>query len=240
MNRNRLGGYTLIALTALLFGFLLAGQLRIQLINPSNRVERNQALLNSVMDLERTNASARRLVSALRAEIAGLEGQAAQRSESTRSLQQEVDGLRAHAGVTPLRGPGVTVQLANGRPGSAPAGRSAYLVNFQDVQDVVNALWEGGAEGVSVSGRRITPASAFRGSGSALLIDQGPPLTSPFTIKAVGNRNQMEQVLGDPASLGDLKLRQRQFQLQMDWSGGPDVSLPAYDSNLEVTYAQPI
>jgi len=232
-----MGWYPVVALTALAFGFFFATQLRSQLIPPSNQVARNQALVSTVQRLERDNAGSRSRVALLRAEIANLENVAAQRSESSRQLVDQVADLRAHAGLTRIHGPGETVILGNGKPSpSAPAG-TAYLVDFEDVQDVVNLLFQGGAEAVAVNHRRISPATRIQGSGAAVVIDQGPPLQAPFQIEAVGNRSEMEALLAEPASLGDLKRRQQDYQLQLSWQGASDLSLPASDATLAVTYA---
>jgi uncharacterized protein YlxW (UPF0749 family) len=99
-------------------------------------VTRCQALLRDVQGLEATNADSRRTIA----------------------------DLQAHAGRTSMQGPGVTVLLANGVPGPESGGQTRYLVNFQDVQDVVNLLFSQGAEGVSANGRRITPVTAYSGS----------------------------------------------------------------------------
>lgn len=238
MTARRALGYLLVALSALAFGFLLAAQLRTQLLVPGNQVARNAALVRSVQDLERANASDRARVASLRAQVDALEADAAQRSNATQALAQQVQDLRAHAGLTTLRGPGVTVMLANGQPGPDFQGRSAYLVNFEDVQDVVNTLFEGGAEGVAVNGHRVTPASAFGGSGSSVVIDQSEPLGSPFQITAVGNRGGMEQLLAQPAVLGDLRDRARRYGLELAVTGAPDLRLPASDSTLMPHYAQ--
>ena len=231
--------YALIALTALAFGFFFAAQLRVQLIPAANRVERNQALVRTVHELERRNEVDRKRITELRAEIAALETDASRRSEATRQLQQDVAELRAHAGITPLRGPGVTVEVSNGKPTTSQQGETGYLVTFQDVQDVVNLLFAGGAEGIAVNGRRISPMSGYRGTAGTVVIDQGPPLVSPIQVRAVGNRGQMEQLLSDPSKLGDLRFRQRQFGIQFTWTGASELSLPAYDSGLEVANARP-
>lgn len=238
MPARRLAGYGLVALTALAFGFLVAAQLRTQLLTPSNAVARNQALIRTVGDLEKQNADYRTQIGALRGANDALEAEAARRSDATQRLRGEVDDLRLRAGLTQLHGPGVSVDLVSGRPGAVPDLQSAWLVNFQDIQDVVQVLYEGGAEGVAVNGRRITPASSFAGSGMAVVIDQGPPITSPFHVVAIGDRNQMEQVLNDPSRLGDLRNRQRQYGLQLSWSGSPDLTLPAYDLAVQVSYAR--
>lgn len=229
----------LVALVALLFGFLVAAQLRAELIVPGNRLARNQALVRSVQDLDRSNQDERARVAALRAEVAALEADAAHRSDDARRLAQQVDDLRAHAGLTVLHGPGVTVEIADGRPGPDVQGRTAYLVSFEDVQDVVNVLFAGGAEAVAVNGHRVTPESAFAGSGGAVVVDQSGPLASPFRVVAVGDRGRMEQVLADPSSLGDLRDRSRRYGLELSIAGSPDLTVPAADSSLEPRFAQP-
>jgi uncharacterized protein YlxW (UPF0749 family) len=227
-----------VALTALAFGFFFATQLRSQLIPPSAQVARNQALVGTVQRLESDNAASRTRIAAVRADIATLEAQAAARSDSSRRLADTVSDLRAHAGLTRIHGPGETVTLGNGKPNPAAVGSTAYLVNFEDVQDVVNLLYQGGAEAVAVNGRRISPATRIAGSGGAVVIDQGPPLQAPFQVMAIGNRAQMDSLLADSASLGDLKRRQQDFQLQVGWQGAGDLSLPPYDSTLDVSYAR--
>ncbi len=229
----------LVALVALAVGFLLAGQVKAQLLTPSNQVGRNQALIRSVQDLERTNQADRAKIEALRAEIDALEAQAASQSQATQGLKNRVADLRAHAGLTPLHGPGVEVDLTSGPPGSDPSGQNRNLITYQDVQDLVNLLFASGAEGVAVSGRRITPLSAFSGSEGEVIVDQGPPLFSPIKIVAVGDRNSMEGALGDSNSLPSLRIREIQFQLTLGVRGAPDESLPAFDGSLEAPHVGP-
>lgn len=229
-----------VAAFALLFGFFLAAQLRAELIVPGNRIARSEALVHSVQDLERTNQAEHSRLSGLRAEIGDLETAAARRSDTTHRAAQEVAELRLRAGFTPLRGPGVTVQLGNGRSGPPESDtQQGRLVGFQDVEDVVNVLFAGGAEAVAVNGHRVTPASAFGGSGSAVAIDQGGPTSAPFAIVAIGNRGQMEQVLAEPGALGALRNRQRRYGLDITVSGSPNLSVPASEASLEPSHAQP-
>jgi uncharacterized protein YlxW (UPF0749 family) len=239
MTRQPLTSVAVVAAVAMATGFLVAGQVKAQLLTPSDQVARYQALVRSVQDLESTNAESRRRIADLRAQISALESQAAQRSAATQALQNQVADLRAHAGLTPLNGPGVEVNLGNGVPGPDQGGGSGYLVNFQDVQDVVNLLFAQGAEGVAVNGRRITPLTAFSGSEGEVVIDQGPPLSSPITIAAIGDRNRMESVLGDASSLPDIRAREVQFQVRITFKGKPDLTLPAYDSSLQIPHVSP-
>ncbi len=236
MARNRVLGILVVAVVALATGFLVAGQVKAQLLTPSNQVARYQALVRSVQELEKANESSRAKVAALRADIDALERAAAQQSATTLALKSQVTDLRAHAGLTAIHGPGVEVALGNGAPAPDQGGHASYLINYQDVQDVVNLLFANGAECVSVGGRRITPLSAFSGSAGQVVIDQGPPLTAPIKVLAIGDRNRMVAALDDPSSLPDLRDRQVRFQIGLTVIGSPDVRLPAYDSSLQVPH----
>lgn len=230
----------LLAAVALAFGFVVAVQLRAQLIPTTNAVARTQALVRSALDLEATNRGDRARIAELRSQLSALEAEAAQRSDASRALAEQLAVLRDQAGLTPLRGPGVAVTLADGQPGGPNLPDNlGYRIGFQDIQDVVDLLYAAGAEGVAVNGRRITPLSGFRGDGVDVLIDQGPPLDSPFRITAVGDQARLEQALQDPTGLPDVRLRVERFQIQFNWQAGPDLLLPAYDSSLTPTYAHP-
>lgn len=236
MSRQHLVSILVVAAVAMATGFLVAGQVKVQLLTPSNQVARYQALVRSVQDLEATNAAARQKIAVLRAKIDSMEADAARRSAATQALQSQVADLRAHAGLTPLHGPGVEVDVASGIAGPDQGGQTGYLVNFQDVQDIANLLFAQGAEGISVNGRRITPLSAFSGSAGQVVLDQGPPISSPIKVLAVGDRNRMEAALNDPSAVPDIRAREVQFQLRITFNGGPDMMLPAYDSSLEIPH----
>ena len=239
MTRRNLASLSLLALVAMATGFVLAGQIKTQLLTPSNQVARYQALVRSVQDLEATNADDRRQIAALRSQIDALESAAATKSAATQALRQQVQDLRAHAGLVAMHGPGVDVELRNGVAGPNAGGQTGYLINFQDVQDVVNLLFARGAEAIAVSGRRITPLSSFSGSQGQVVIDQGPPLSSPVMVSAIGDRNAMVEALADKSALPDVRARQVQFQIQLVFRGSSDISVPAYDSSLQIPHVSP-
>jgi uncharacterized protein YlxW (UPF0749 family) len=236
MSQRRVVSILVVAAVALATGFLVAGQVKVQLLTPTNQVARYQALVRSVRELEARNAESRQKIAALRSQIDSLEANAAQRSAATQALQSQVADLRAHAGLTTLHGPGVEVDLANGVPGADSTAVPGYLVNYKDVQDLVNLLYARGAEGIAVNGRRITPLTAFSGTESQVIIDQGPPVVAPIKLLAVGDRNRMESALTDPSVLPDIRAREVQFQLSITFRGGPDLFLPAYDSSLDTRH----
>lgn len=237
--RRRPVTYSLLALLALVFGFLIAVQVRAQFqLAPPSQVARTEALIRSAQDLERTNQDYRDRIAQLRAQISALEAAAAQRSDADRALADQLAALRALAGLTSLRGPGVTVTLTDGQPSRETLPDNlGYRITFEDVQDLVDLLYAAGAEAVSVNGRRITPLSGFRGDGVDVLIDQGPPIDSPFKVEAVGDQSALERALQDPNALPDVRLRVQRFQLGYSWTAAPDLLLPPYDSSLALDFA---
>jgi uncharacterized protein YlxW (UPF0749 family) len=61
---------------------------------------------------------------------------------------------------------------------------------------VVNELWHDGAEAISVNDVRLTPTTAIRFAGQAVLVDFRP-VTSPYTIRAIGDRNALDTAFVD-------------------------------------------
>lgn len=96
------------------------------------------------------------------------------------------------AGQVAVHGPGLQVVLTDppaATPTNAP-GRvpltSPHILTDRDVRSVVNQLWSAGAEAISVDNVRLTPTSAIRFAGEAVLVDF-QPITSPYTIRAIGD-----------------------------------------------------
>jgi uncharacterized protein YlxW (UPF0749 family) len=114
-------------------------------------------------------------------------------------LTRQLDRDQLLAGQTPAVGPGLQVVLREPPRASAstqPAGGAsvpiggAIVLTDRDVRSVVNELWTDGAEAISVNDVRLTPTSAIRFAGEAVLVDFAP-ITSPFTIRAIGNADDL-------------------------------------------------
>ena len=69
------------------------------------------------------------------------------------------------------------------------------VVHQSDLQAVVNSLWAGGAEAMSVAGQRMISTSAVRCVGNTLLLN-GEVYSPPFRIVAIGPAAGMRAALG--------------------------------------------
>ena len=150
--------------------------------------------------------------------------------------QGEAADREAAAGLTALRGPGVTVRMddAPRRPdGTRPANASAddLVVHQQDVQAVVNALWAGGAEAMMIMGVRIIATSAVRCVGNTLLLD-GRVHSPPFVITAIGDPGRLQRALDESAGVRLFRNAAADFGLGYEARVEGDVTVPAYHGSL--------
>lgn len=97
----------------------------------------------------------------------------------------------------PLIGSGVSVTLSDASESLRQSGHTdpnLMIVHRQDVQAVVDALWRGGADAVTLQGRPITRSTTITSSGYALTVD-GASYSGPFVIQAVGDGNSLVTAL---------------------------------------------
>lgn len=151
----------------------------------------------------------------------------------------EIAELSPAVGLTEVTGPGVTVELNDATPPDPmPDGMSGddYIVHQQDIQGVVNALWRGGASGVTVMGQRLISTSAVRCVGNTVIL-QGRVFSPPFVISAVGDIASLEYELANDPSVQ--LFRQWSDLVGLGYKQTPFASgtLAAYTGPLSVSYA---
>ncbi|WP_205752556.1 DUF881 domain-containing protein [Cryptosporangium phraense] len=155
--------------------------------------------------------------------------------------QQDVDELTGPAGLGKVRGPSLTVKLddAPRRPGGVlPVGATAddVVVHQQDVQAVVNALWAGGAEAMTIMGIRVISTSAVRCVGNTLLL-HGRTFSPAFVITAIGNVSSMRAALEASPGVSLYRQAARAWNLGYTVGDPQEVTLPAYSGPTGLTHA---
>ena len=154
------------------------------------------------------------------------------------------DQLAPAAGLTPVQGPGVTVTMTDAPRDSdgkypADANPDDLVVHQQDVQSVVNALWAGGAEAMTIMDQRVIATSAVRCIGNTLLL-MGRAYSPPFVVSAIGPSGPM--IAAIEAEPGVTLFRQYvdRFNLGFEIEIDDDVQAPAYDGLVRMTAAQEV
>lgn len=154
-------------------------------------------------------------------------------------LERQLDEVGLSAGTTPATGPGLEVRLDDS-PLAKPDDPSAadFQIQDADVQLVVNALWDAGAEGVSINGQRIVGSTAIRSAGGAILVNYRV-LTSPYRIDAIGDEARLERTFGASAIAQRFRSWVDIYHLGFDVTRERRLSLPAYAGSIRYRYAQP-
>jgi uncharacterized protein YlxW (UPF0749 family) len=143
------------------------------------------------------------------------------------------------AGRVDVTGPGLTVSLSDA-PANAPqpdwVTDDDLVVHQQDLQAVINALWAGGAEAMTLQDERVIATSAFRCVGNVLSL-HGRLYSPPYVVQAIGDPDLLEEAL----------LASPEIQTYLDyvdliglgWSVSPSdhLELAAYSRTLELGYA---
>jgi uncharacterized protein YlxW (UPF0749 family) len=234
--QNRARGITILLVTFVLAAAVTA-QLKSSLIPTSNTVARDQQLVDSAQQLDRDNQGLRNQIRALEDQIKGLNDRLAGTSGQAQQIRQLTQDEKDRAGLTPVHGPGISVDLANGNdPHIASDNKRDWQVKYLDIQDVVNLLWSSGAESVSVNNQRVIASSSFYVAGSDVLLN-GAHLAAPFTIQAIGDGDGFNKALSDNGKLAELKNRRELYQLKLTWQTQRDIGLPAYDGAVTTKYA---
>ena len=66
----------------------------------------------------------------------------------------------------------------------------------QDIQAVVNALWKGGAEAVTIQGQRVISTTGIKCEGNSVLL-QGVPYPQPYVIEGVGDMGELTTAIAE-------------------------------------------
>jgi uncharacterized protein YlxW (UPF0749 family) len=182
--------------------------------------------------------------SQLRKDVAAAGNSAAAGSSVVAREQQRANALTGPAGLQAVQGPGLTVSLDDAPrtpAGEAPASSNPddLVVHQQDVQSVLNALWSGGAEAVTLMGERVVSTSAVRCVGNTLLV-QGRLIGPPFVIRAIGDTKGMRSALSVEPGVALFQRYVDDFGLRFDVATARTLHLPAYDGPLELPHVEKV
>lgn len=161
--------------------------------------------------------------------------------ESLDALTEQVETLRAVSGLSELQGPGVEIVLDDAPyDQEVPPGRTAndLVVHQQDLQAVLNVLWVGGAEGVTLQGQRIVTTTGIKCVGNTVLL-HGVPYSPPYVFVAVGDVDRITNAVNSSEYI-EIYKQYTAPPINIGWSFDvlPEVTLPAYDGPLELEYAE--
>ncbi|MGH8861491.1 MAG: DUF881 domain-containing protein, partial [Jatrophihabitantaceae bacterium] len=153
-------------------------------------------------------------------------------------LQAQAAPLRAPGGLTATHGPGLLVVLDDAHTSGATSGvdPNELVVHQSDLQAVVNALWAGGAEAMTIAGARVIATSAVRCVGNTLLLN-GEVFSPPFRVAAIGPSRTMSAALDHSPGVRLFEQAAGYFGLGYTVETTDDIDVAAYAGSIGLRYA---
>jgi uncharacterized protein YlxW (UPF0749 family) len=192
--------------------------------SPAAASERDQ-LITRIRAAEKTNDDLRSQQVALDQQIAEL-----QKRQVGTGNQAQLDAQGAVSGATAVSGPGMVVVVDDA------SGTNAARVTDEDLRQLVNGVWEAGAEAIAINGHRLTTRTAIRSAGAAITVDYRS-LLRPYRVEAIGDTKTMPARFAGTSGGVWWADAKSNYGLAYEVSTSASLTLPA-DPGLTVTTAQ--
>lgn len=176
----------LLAITLVAVGALLAIAAVQNVRTAPVRATERQELIERIEAATARQDEVRGQVVDRQAEIRRLQETVLGGDERDVELREELARLEVRSAAVPVHGPGVVITVDDGS-GEDPKGR----VIDMDLQQLVNGLWQAGAEAIAINGHRISSRTAIRGAGDAITVNYRS-LTRPYRVEAIGDPRSLE------------------------------------------------
>ena len=172
-----------------------------------------------------------------------------QQNADLQELQAEVDALSQQAAPQPrepepltstaVEGPGVRVTLTDAPDSINPAGVDADLlvVHQQDIQAVVNALWAGGAEAMTIQGQRVTATTGIKCVGNTVVLHE-VPYAPPYRIEAIGDPDELNQALDASTEVAVYQEYAEAYSLGYRQETVAKIDAPAFEGSTQLDHAR--
>ncbi|HAA90085.1 MAG: Uncharacterized protein XD63_1371 [Thermoanaerobacterales bacterium 50_218] len=232
-----------LTLVFFISGILLAVTLRTISASDQNPWrQRNENLVAMIETQEKIIANLEKSIEENRAYLDRCQQELAAGKKELETLQERLRQLKVWAGLTEAKGPGIIVTLDDNREG-AEAAQAAnptqfkpedYLIHDKHLLYIINDLRVGGAEAISVNDQRIVTSSDIRCVGPMILVNT-TRLAPPYTIKAIGNPQELMEILEQPESEYSI-LKMAGFPVSLE--AKEEVVIPPYKGGYQFTYTE--
>lgn len=203
------------------------------------RPERDTDMATLVRSQASHNAALQKEAAGLRAQVEDL-SKANQTPGVTSSVISSASALAPSVGLEAVSGKALRVTLDDAPLSENPDGVDANMlvVHQQDIQMVVNTLWSGGAEAMTIQGQRVISTTAVKCVGNTVVL-HGVAYAPPYVIEAIGDLNAMQKALDTSEAVCIYKEYVSAYQLGWAVERAGQVTMPAYTGAVAVSHATP-
>lgn len=160
--------------------------------------------------------------------------------DAVRRARARARELREPAGLTRVSGSGVTVTLSDAprEIREKTEDDNDLVVHQQDIQAVVNALFDAGAVAVTIEGQRVVTSTGIQCAGSTVQVN-GLYFPEPYEITGIGDPEVLEERIDADGYLQYYRTLAAQEDVQIGWglARADDLVAPGYTGAINPQYA---
>jgi uncharacterized protein YlxW (UPF0749 family) len=230
-----------LGLALLALGFLIAAQLAAEGPRITYTSQERAPLVETALEQQRLQAELKTQIVDLRERIRGLEERGQGTTAIVRDLNDRLKEARIAAGLIPLTGTGLVLQLADStQQVPADASESDYLVTARDIRTVIDELWLAGAEAIAVNTERVTTSTGVLDIGHTILVNSAY-LAPPYQVSAIGPTDLLDQLGLSQGWREFIQTRRGTFGLDIAFAELEVVEIPQFAGglNLRESHAVP-
>lgn len=234
------GWQTTLAVALFALGFLVTAQLRSEAPRVRYTTQERAPLVETALGLQAQQDQLKARILDLRGQIEDIERRSQGNETLVRQVNTDLERARTAAGLRPMEGTGVVLQLQDSTGQPQPGDNQGdYLVTALDLRTTVEQLWLAGAESIAVNGERIVSATAILDIGGTILVNSAY-LAPPYQIAAIGPTDLYERLSERPEFRALVRDRAEAFGVQISFAELDDVQVAAYAGIVNLRYARPV
>jgi uncharacterized protein YlxW (UPF0749 family) len=220
-------------------GFLVAAQLAAQGPRVRYTTQERTPLVETASQLQAQQEELKATILELRTKIQDTELTGEGSAAVVKDLNDQLLAARIAAGLIPLSGTGMVLQVEDSLEPVAPdANEADYLVGARDLRTLVEESWIAGAEAVAINGERITPTTAIIDIGSSVLVNSAY-LAAPYQLTAIGPADLYTRLAGSPGFIDFVRARAQSYGIRISFAEPEKVEMPAFAGTVTLRYARP-
>jgi uncharacterized protein YlxW (UPF0749 family) len=220
-------------------GFLVAAQLAAEGPRVRYTTQERSPLVETATDLQTDQEALKAAILDLRTRIQAAEQAGEGSAALVKDLNDQLQSARIAAGLIPLTGSGIVLQIEDSQEPANPEGNMQdLLVGARDLRTIVEEMWEAGAEAVAVNGERMTPTTAVIDIGPSILVNSAY-LAGPYQVAAIGPDDLYARLSASPGFVDFIRARAEAWGLRVSIAEPESVDMPAFAGTVTLRYARP-
>lgn len=149
-------------------------------------------------------------------------------------VEEQIKKNNALLGLTEVKGPGVIIKLDDNREVDVEqvADVNRIIVHEQDLIQIVNELFNAGADAISINGKRVVSTTSILCDGNIMRVND-EIVGVPIEIKAIGYPERLGPALARP--MGYLSLMKMDGVI-VEIQKSDDITIPKYEGVYKYEY----